>query len=556
MHIGGLYGVLGMLDMLGTLLIPKMLVNSGSLVRLRRWNGPALCVLLLVALMMTRMEPVLGAMNPKDEYRVDYHKYYYATLQDKIAESLSISNCTVGYEQDLFARLLPPSKLVTSIWGTHGKEKMEGKVYFRTTGAMCRSKKFIDNIKRGNYKGAKGCMGMAYGPDKKPFPMPPRFAATLHPYHPRCDNVYASTACNDGSLAPALVRESDRELHSYPFMVTANKAIVARSGFLALPCGVFGLFASCEGVKWGVPSALSVNNHIHECRKEEGHCPFRKYDKVFVMTQYDDTQIGQFILEALPKLVYNLEFIKANKDMKIHYGFSKLSELPPFVLPNLFLDWLGVGDRLVNGTIYANEVYMPREGGCQDVAYNAWEALHMRETFIRMAAEDPRSAAIPVSKGRVLVITRSPGKFMQNKYDHDIRSWPKAFLQVLLQNLAQEFPELDVEVFADSNSTIMTCQPCQVRLFSNAQIVIGHHGAGLTNTLYMPRGGVVVEVVPFFDSKHAPGVGIFPRVASVIGLHHYLYYPKNETGDSVFHPVTFARETAKFARKVWGSADN
>jgi hypothetical protein len=504
---------------------------------------------LLISIIAVFIPHFVAVINPKDEYQVNYQEYYYRSLRAKMVESLSISKCTAGYEKDIFARVVPPSKLVTSIWGTEGKEKMEGRVFFRTTANMCKAKKFID-IKKGYYKDSKGCMGTIIDKDRQARMMPPRYAATLHPHHPRCDNMYAASACTAGSGAPTVIRERDRKLHSYPFVVTANEAIVARSGFLALPCGVFGLFASCEGVKWGIPAAQAVIGNVSDCRDSSKPCPFKKYDKVFVMTQYDDTQIGQFILEALPKLVYHLDFIKANKDIKVHYGFSKLSALPPFVLPNLFLNWLGIGDRLVNGTVYANEVYMPREGGCQDVAYNAWEALNMRETFIRMAAEDSRSARISVAKGKVLVVTRSPGKFMQNKYDHDIRSWPREFLADLLVALAKEFPDLDVEVFADSNTTLMTCQPCQVRMFSNAQVVIGHHGAGLTNILYMPKGGVVVEVVPFFDSKHAPGVGIFPRVANIVGLHHYLYYPKNITGHSIMNPAQLSKQTADFARSV------
>ena len=98
------------------------------------------------------------------------------------------------------------------------------------------------------------------------------------------------------------------------------------------------------------------------------------YEKrVFIMTQYDDTQIGQFILEALPKLVYHLPFLLANPDIKIHYGFTKQPTLPNFVLPHLFFKWLGVADRLLNGTFYAEKAFMPREGGCQDAGYNAWE---------------------------------------------------------------------------------------------------------------------------------------------------------------------------------------
>jgi hypothetical protein len=496
---------------------------------------------------------VHGVTNPQDKYHVDYQKYYYSNIKEKMKESTSISNCKVDYDSDLFARPIPPSGALTKKWGKYKKElNVEKRIFFQVTPNLCKSKQF-QKIKSGKYK--RGCLRPEYDPgSNKTIFVPPRLSYTLHPDHSRCDNQYAVSACLAASKAPTPVRASDRYLHNYPFIIETSNVIVARSGYLALPCGIFGLFASCEGVGWGMPSALAAAPYLESCRSNNGSCPFKHYDKVFVMTQYDDTQIGQFILEALPKLVYHLDYIRSNKDVKIHYGFSKLPELPPFVLPNLFLNWLGVGDRLVNGTIYASEVIMPREGGCQDVAYNAWEALNMRETFIRMAAEDPRSAIIPVQKGKVLVISRNPGKFMQNKHDADLRGWPKEVLTKLLALLAEKFPEFDVEVFSDTDSALMLCQPCQVRIFSNAQVVIGFHGAGLTNALYMPRGGVVVEVVPSFDAKHSPGIGIFPRVASIVGLHHYLYYTRDdETGKSILDAKQLAADTAAFHKlvKLW-----
>ena len=114
-------------------------------------------------------------------------------------------------------------------------------------------------------------------------------------------------------------------------------------------------------------------------------------------------------------------------------------------------------------------------------------------------------------------------------------------------------------------------------MFADADVVVAAHGAGLTNTMFMrpgsatclhhtlityphhapsqtypvshlplthlpsppppifslcypfPRisGGLVVEVVPVFDSRHAPVIGIFPRLSGIIGLHHYTYYIGN-----------------------------
>ena len=40
-------------------------------------------------------------------------------------------------------------------------------------------------------------------------------------------------------------------------------------------------------------------------------------------------------------------------------------------------------------------------------------------------------------------------------------------------------------------------------------------------------GSVIVELLPYFDARMPPVVGIFPRVSGIIGLHHYSYYVGN-----------------------------
>jgi hypothetical protein len=52
---------------------------------------------------------VHGVTNPQDKYHVDYQKYYYSNIKEKMKESTSISNCKVDYDSDLFARPIPPS---------------------------------------------------------------------------------------------------------------------------------------------------------------------------------------------------------------------------------------------------------------------------------------------------------------------------------------------------------------------------------------------------------------------------------------------------------------
>jgi hypothetical protein len=146
------------------------------------------------------------------------------------------------------------------------------------------------------------------------------------------------------------VPDEYRQLSDAPFLVQAKKVIVSRSGMIALPCGPFGLFASCEAFKCGlklffllyyfsaaspllfgnclagIPPVREALPHVAACQSQSiqsDSCPYPKHERVFVMTQYDDTQIGQFVLEDLPKLFQHLDFLRQNPDVKIHFGFNK-----------------------------------------------------------------------------------------------------------------------------------------------------------------------------------------------------------------------------------------
>jgi len=99
----------------------------------------------------------------------------------------------------------------------------------------------------------------------------------------------------------------------------------------------------------------------------------------------------------------------------------------------------------------------------------------------------------------------------------------------------------------------MTCPLCQADAFFRADVVIGMHGAGLSNAMFMRPGSVMVEVVHDFDARHAPIIGIFPRLSGIIGLHHYTMYIR-DTGLDV---IKLANESSKFAHqaKLWQATD-
>lgn len=228
-----------------------------------------------------------------------------------------------------------------------------------------------------------------------------KYHATLHPNHIRCNNEIVVDACRTAVKAPAQIPYFARQLNDFPFIVDANEAIVARSGMIGLECGPFGLFASCEAFKEGIVPLRRVMPDFERCRNERD-CPYPVHRRVFIMTQYDDTQIGQFVLEDMPKLILHLDWLRQNPDVMIHFGFNKQYEkvgsVEKFVLPHHIFDWLGLRDRLVNDTIYTKQAFIPREGGCQDVGYNIWEILNMRETVLKWIEVDNRKLSAQLSR--------------------------------------------------------------------------------------------------------------------------------------------------------------
>jgi len=71
------------------------------------------------------------------------------------------------------------------------------------------------------------------------------------------------------------------------------------------------------------------------------------------------------------------------------------------------------------------------------------------------------------------------------------------------------------------DSTGMSCRD-QISMFSAAHVIIGTHGAGLTNVMFAPAGGTVIELLPFFLLQSSITT-IFWHVSTAVGLDHRTY---------------------------------
>jgi hypothetical protein len=509
--------------------------------------------------------------HPKLRFVPDYDEHYmYKHLKDKIVESMSVNNCSVKgditygnpKEEGIIVTELKPSQRVLDKWLPQNQLKSSFRIFTQVNSDLCQNKKYQDILK-GFIKRSKGCyqknIQLKDGTTKKRINS---YGATLHPSHTRCDHLASKELCQpstekrgtSSSTGIHAIDDKLRQLGSYPFMISAKEVTIGRGGMFALPCGPVGLFSSCEAVKCGLSEAIKTMSNLTICRNNLDQCPYPIYDNVFILTQYDDTQIGQFMQEALPKLIYHLDFLYKNPSYKIHYGFTKQPTVPKFVLPHYFFGKFNLLDRLINGTFYAHNIIMPREGGCQDIGYNSWEVVSMRDTFYSLLdIHEDKQFQWKGDKGKllkkptILILTRSAGEFTQNKYDANIRSWTSKQLTQLKNGISTFFPNHILDIFSDTNKTLMTCPLCQAEKFAIADIVIGFHGAGLSNAMFMRPGGTLIEIISKFDSRHVPVVGIFPRVSDIIGLHHFSYVVKNV---KEFNITSFVKDIVEFHSKT------
>jgi hypothetical protein len=95
--------------------------------------------------------------------------------------------------------------------------------------------------------------------------------------------------------------------------------------------------------------------------------------------------------------------------------------------------------------------------------------------------------------------------------------------------LKSTFPGFNVKLFSDKNVSMMTCHPCQIREFLDTEVLIGMHGAGMANILYMRPNRAVVEIGPYMnDGRILLGGGPFSRTAFVMSHNYMIHHPPYE----------------------------
>ena len=75
------------------------------------------------------------------------------------------------------------------------------------------------------------------------------------------------------------------------------------------------------------------------------------------------------------------------------------------------------------------------------------------------------------------------------------------------------------------------CLDCQLLKYYQADIIIGLHGAGMTNIMFMKPNSLLIEIIGKFDGRMLPFCGYHNPYAAIFGIHHYIYYWDWKSGE-------------------------
>lgn len=111
----------------------------------------------------------------------------------------------------------------------------------------------------------------------------------------------------------------------------------------------------------------------------------------------------------------------------------------------------------------------------------------------------------------------------QEDCDKTWREWNNTMADTVVAGFRKSFPDHLVLKASDSDVALKRCVWCQVALYQRASVLVGIHGAGLTNLMFMAPGTVLVELTGEFDGRMAPVCGYHGPLAAAFGVHHYLW---------------------------------
>jgi len=226
-------------------------------------------------------------------------------------------------------------------------------------------------------------------------------------------------------------------------------------------------------------------------------------DPVFSIAQFRGEAIYHHIIEGMSRLAPCYDQLIQNPRIKIHLNINKYVS---------FMEFLGFPrSRIVSTRILANSIVMfpePHQSGSRRfyTLKKLRRILTLRLSHYFSDLERDK---------HVIVIRRSGTRSVVN-------------FDVMLRALKARFPQENFVVYRDD--PVPSVQH-SFRMFYEAKMVIGPHGAGLSNTLLCKPGTPVIEFLTDERRLNACFVGI----SSYLGLQHEAFAPPGSSHTGSFN---------------------
>lgn len=389
-----------------------------------------------------------------------------------------------------------------------------------------------------------------------------------HPRHDRkmCVSL-AERAGRDGrprKFYDEMRRKEVREL----YILHAKDALIHEKGLVGLDCGYIQHHDSCEthykfiGRKWYADCQKSLaDSHLRwsslfsDPAKYGMKClsppinatSYSVVDRVFMITAGWDNNYHHFLVDSLTRLIRHFDWLQANPDIKIHIrGFEVNAKKERYVqwgrdLRLRVTALLGLDhSRFITGPTIARNVWMPREARCNYPISHAHELRLLAHRMLRAAygkENDAEWASLdlfgpgrplhrkPSSSGLRVVLQHRHCLTEKTCRKEKWRELDGDTFQIFLRTVKEILKPERIDVFSSSNMTQKSAEffKEEIAIYSQADVIIGSHGAGFTNMMFMKPGTTAFEIVGSFDGRFTPVCGYHGPFASVFGINHFIY---------------------------------
>jgi hypothetical protein len=221
---------------------------------------------------------------------------------------------------------------------------------------------------------------------------------------------------------------------------------------------------------------------------------YESSDIVFTISQYWGNNVYHFLIEDFPRIIFFLDVIKQNENIKVHVNPSSLAE-------QLF-QYFGIPkQRLISGNVYANFALIPTPS----VACGNPSALHIRFLNERIVSTIEKSYSLNETKKYILLIKRSNSRRIDN-YDQLLNALNSAYPGYIFEFLDNPTPSL-AESF---------------HIFYNAEIIVAPHGAGLSNIIACSKK--LKGIIEYLTNDRDINI-CYMALAKILGFDYYGFIP-------------------------------